>query len=220
MTPAGSPKLACKTETSWKDLFVTGKGIFCEKHSPCKCAHAHAPREAAFWSAESFKSHRWLEKSASRSLWSQWKTRNIPSFIPRHWTTYISCGGSAQEVCVFVRVPLSRMSLWGSALERWKACQLVSEGFQREGLDWTDCCPRQLPNCPQCGSQLPPIEAEFIDEPFGFKSTELDVGLNCLLLCKLSFQDVLPLPPQIHPDPFCAAEQIASCCCLTDLRLL
>lgn len=45
-------------------------------------------------------------------------------------------------------------------------------------------------------------------------------GMRRLLLCNLLFQDAWPLPRRIHPDPFGAAEQIASCCCLPDLKLL
>lgn len=53
-----------------------------------------------------------------------------------------------------------------------------------------------------------------------FKSTQPVPGMRWLLLCNLLFQDAWPLPLRIHPDPFSAAEQIASCCCLPDLKLL
>lgn len=71
------------------------------------------------------------------------------------------------------------------------------------------------------GTLLPPIEAEFIDQPCGLESTDFDSGVNCFLLPKLSIQDTAPpLPSRCRSDPFYAAEQIASCCCLTDPDLL
>lgn len=53
------------------------------------------------------------------------------------------------------------------------------------------------------GYQLQPVEVEFIDQPPGFKSTELDLGLSCFLLSKHMFQDALPLPSQSHPCFMC-----------------
>lgn len=53
-----------------------------------------------------------------------------------------------------------------------KACQpavMVSKG---RGYGEQIVAPRRLPNHPQSGSGLLPIEAEFIDQPCGFKPTE------------------------------------------------
>lgn len=91
------------------------------------------------------------------------------------------CASCAYGVHEFV----SKYSLMG------KACQLVSEGCQREALV-NRLLPLATPKLPQSGTLLPPIEVEFIDQPCGFKSNEFVLGLNCILVSKLLFKTCCP----------------------------
>lgn len=94
-------------------------------------------------------------------------------------------------------------------------------GSQRGGATENRLLPLATPQTiPSLAARLPPIEQNLQIGHVGFKSTQPVPGMRWLLLCNLLFQDAWPLPRRIHPDPFSAAEQIASCCCLPDLKLL
>lgn len=79
-----------------------------------KDTRAHAPCEASFWCAASFKSHRWFEKSASQSLWSHHNFSLL--FLATGQPTYHVAVQPERRMCVFVHVPVSYVNLWVSTL--------------------------------------------------------------------------------------------------------
>lgn len=79
--------------------------------------------------------------------------------------------------------------------------------------------PLATPKLSQPGNQLPSVEVEFIDQPRGFKSTGFDFGWNFFSVNWCSKM----ARPSLHKAaliPFSAEQQIASCCCLADLKWL
>lgn len=148
--------------------------------------HVHAPREASFWCAESFKSHRWLEKSASQSLWSHGKHQCFPLlFLITGQPTYHVVGQPKWCVCACAYVMhecVHKYSLMGRRVH-WSVKVAKGRGFSEQIV-----APGNSQTVPVlvyiCG-RLPPIEVEFIDQPCGFKSTEFDLGL--IAFCSLNY---------------------------------
>lgn len=156
----------------WKAMISDRKG-----NRVCLClmkTYRHNAPSAAFWCTESFKSHRWLGKThLSEPVIAAEKT-SFPTVFPPHRSTCMSRVG-LQHVCPSVCVckHLKHTCLWVAAPQHQQACLRAV----REGPERTDCCPRQLPNRLRPGNVLPPIEAEFIDQPCAFQAHWVRLGL-------------------------------------------